>query len=131
MSDVPTELKYTASHEWVRQEDDGSVTIGITDHAQELLGDMVYVEPPELGPQIKKGEECSVVESAKAASDIYSPLSGEIIAVNEALEPQPEMINQSPYNEGWIFQIKPSDIKEYNELLDMHAYQELADSSEA
>lgn len=123
MTEIPKELKYTKSHEWVRQEDDGTVTVGITDHAQELLGDLVFVEPPEVGRQVNAGEECAVVESVKAASDVYSPVSGEVVASNEALEGTPELINQSPYGEGWLMRIKPADAGALDQLLGADAYQ--------
>lgn len=122
MSEIPSELKYTRSHEWVRQEEDGSLTIGITDHAQELLGDLVFVEPPEVGRQLNAGEECAVVESVKAASDVYSPVSGEVVASNEALEDTPELINQSPYEDGWLMRVKPEDASALDQLLDADTY---------
>jgi glycine cleavage system H protein len=127
MSTTPEDLKYTESHEWVRQEADGLVTIGITFHAQDMLGDVVFVENPKPGRKVSKGEECGVVESVKAAADIYSPLSGEIAAVNEALADTPEKINQEPYA-AWLFRIKPSDPAELAALLDAAAYQKLAAS---
>jgi len=131
MSNVPNELRYTKTHEWVRTESDGSVTVGITDHAQELLGDMVFVELPETDVPYTSGDDCAVVESVKAASDIYCPISGEIIAVNEALTEAPETINQDPYDTGWIFKITPEDDGEVDELLDADAYLELiAEESE-
>jgi len=122
MSEVPTELKYTSSHEWLRVEDDGLVTVGISDHAQELLGDLVFVELPEVGIDYVAGDECCVVESVKAASDVYMPISGEIVAINEALSDEPEMINSSPYDNGWLFKIKPS-ADELSEMMDADAYQ--------
>ena len=128
MSEVPSELKYTASHEWVRREDDGSVTIGITDHAQELLGDLVFVELPEVGSDMTAGDACCVVESVKAASDVYIPISGEITAVNEALADTPEIINDSAFDDGWLFKMKPSAQVELDELMDADAYEaEIAD----
>ena len=128
MSEVPSELKYTASHEWVRQEDDGSVTIGITDHAQELLGDLVFVELPEVGSDMTAGDACCVVESVKAASDVYIPISGEITAVNEALADAPEIINDSAFDDGWLFKMQPSAQVELDELMDADAYEaEIAD----
>ncbi|MCL1074514.1 glycine cleavage system protein GcvH [Shewanella dokdonensis] len=127
MSDIPNELLYTSSHEWVRQEADGSYTIGITEHAQELLGDMVFVELPEVGDTIDAGDDCAVAESVKAASDIYAPLSGEVIAVNEALEDSPELVNSDAYGDGWFFRIKPSDASELDNLLDAEAYQAVID----
>ena len=123
MSSVPVNLKYTASHEWVMDNGDGTVTIGITDHAQELLGDVVFVEVPEVGRAVAKGEEFSLVESVKAASDIYSPVTGEVVAVNEALEDAPETINESAFEDGWIAKIKLSDISELDDMLDAIAYE--------
>jgi glycine cleavage system H protein len=122
MSNIPGNLKYTQSHEWVRDEGDGSVTIGITDHAQELLGDLVFVELPEIGTSLDAGDECAVVESVKAASDVYSPLSGEISEVNEALADAPETINESAYEDGWIFRLALSDSDELDGLMDADAY---------
>ncbi|WNO08874.1 glycine cleavage system protein GcvH [Teredinibacter sp. KSP-S5-2] len=116
MSEIRAELKYLSSHEWARVEDDGTVTVGITDHAQEELGDVVYVETPEVGSEVNAGAEAGVVESVKAASDIYSPISGEVIAINEALEDAPETVNSSPYDDGWFYKVKPSDVSE----LDAH-----------
>ena len=124
MSNVPQELRYTKSHEWVRREDDGSVTVGITDHAQELLGDLVFVEAPEVGTTYASGEDCAVVESVKAASDVYAPISGEVIASNEALADAPETINSDPFGDGWIFKIKPDDEAELDDLMDADAYAE-------
>lgn len=123
MSEVPIELKYTKSHEWVRQEDDGTVTIGITDHAQELLGDLVFVELPETGSEINAEDAACVVESVKAASDVYMPISGEVIEVNEALTDAPEIINDSAFDDGWLFKVKPSAPVELEELMDAEAYQ--------
>jgi len=125
MSNVPDNLKYKQTHEWVESLNDGSVRIGITDHAQDLLGDMVYIELPEVGRKVKAGEECGVVESVKAASDLYSPISGEITAVNEALATQPETPNKDPYGEGWILCIKPDDPAELNGLMNAQAYRDL------
>ncbi|MGY2797338.1 glycine cleavage system H protein [Ewingella americana] len=122
MSNVPSELKYAASHEWVRSEGNGVYTVGITEHAQELLGDMVFVDLPEVGRQVAAGEDCAVAESVKAASDIYSPISGEIIAVNAELESSPELVNSEPYGDGFLFQIKASDEKEIANLLSADAY---------
>lgn len=110
MSNTPSELKYAASHEWARVEEDGTVSVGITDHAQEALGDVVYVETPELGDNVEAGSEAGVVESVKAASDIYAPISGEVVAVNEALEDEPEIINSDSYHDGWFFRVKPTDL---------------------
>ena len=121
---TPDNLKYAASHEWARLEADGSVTIGITDHAQEALGDIVFLELPAVGRVVKAGEECAVVESVKAASDVYSPLDGVIVEVNEALADNPELINQDPYGEGWIFRIKTAST--LDALLDAAAYEAVA-----
>jgi len=123
---VPAELKYTKSHEWARREADGSITVGITDHAQELLGDMVFVECPEAGRKLKQGEECAVVESVKAASDVYAPVSGEVIDSNALLQTEPEKINEDPYG-AWMFKLRPSNPAEYDALLDAAAYQTLAE----
>ena len=125
MSNVPKELKYTKSHEWVRVESDGSITVGITDHAQELLGDMVFIELPETEANYTAGEECAVVESVKAASDVYSPITGEVIAVNEELADSPETVNQDAYDSGWMFKMQPEDPGEVDELMDADAYTEL------
>ena len=122
MSQTPSELKYMPSHEWARLEEDGSVTIGITDHAQAALGDVVYVETPEVGSTVTANEEAGVVESVKAASDIFSPVSGEVIAINEVLEEEPETINGDSYHEGWFFKVKPSDVSELNELMSAEEY---------
>ena len=122
MSEVPSELKYTKSHEWLRVEDDGLITVGISDHAQELLGDLVFVELPESGAEFNAGDECCVVESVKAASDVYMPISGEIVEVNEALTDEPEIINSSPYDNGWLFKVKPSG-DELDDMMDADAYQ--------
>ena len=123
MSDIRNELKYLPSHEWARVEEDGTVTVGISDHAQDSLGDVVYVETPEVGSNVAAGEEAGVVESVKAASDIYSPVTGEVIAVNEALEDAPEQVNESPYDDGWFFKVKPSDLSELDDALDADGYQ--------
>ncbi len=122
MSLIPSELRYSKSHEWVRQEDDGTVTVGITDHAQKLLGDMVYVEVPEVGGEVEAGDACAVVESVKAASDVYAPVGGEIVAVNERLEDEPELVNQDPYGDGWLFRLRPADPGELDGLMDADAY---------
>lgn len=122
MSDTPTELRYASSHEWSRLEEDGTITVGITNHAQDALGDVVFVELPEVGRQLSAGDECAVVESVKAASDIYAPVSGEVIAVNEALADAPELVNSDPYGEAWFFRIKPVDASELDGLLDADGY---------
>lgn len=126
MSNIPDNLKYTKSHEWVKDEGDGSVTVGITDHAQELLGDLVFVELPEVGAELSAGSECAVVESVKAASDVYSPVDGEVVAVNEDLADSPEAINEDPYG-AWIFKLKLSDPAQLDSLLDAAAYAEAAE----
>jgi glycine cleavage system H protein len=123
---IPTDLKYTKSHEWLKQEADGTVTIGISDHAQEALGDIVFLELPEIGRTVKAGEECAVVESVKAASDIYAPVSGEIVARNDAAVDAPESVNQDAYA-AWLFKLKPSNPAEISALLDAAAYAEVAD----
>jgi glycine cleavage system H protein len=122
MSEIPGDLKFLSSHEWARIEDDGTVTVGISDHAQELLGDIVFVELPDVGKTVTAEGEAAIVESVKAASDIYSPLSGEIIAVNDSLEASPEIINNSPYDDGWFFKIKPDNLDELADLLDAESY---------
>ena len=124
MSENPAELRYTESHEWVRREDDGSVTIGITDHAQGLLGDLVFVELPEVGSELTSGEAACVVESVKAASDVYMPISGEILAVNEALIETPELINDSAFDDGWLMKVQPSAEQELDNLMDVDSYNE-------
>ena len=124
---IPADLKYTDTHEWVRIEKDGSLTIGITHHAQDLLGDLVCVEDPKLGRTVRKGEECGVVESVKAASDIYAPVSGEVVGVNEALDEAPQQINESAY-QAWMFRLKPSQPGEIEALLDAAAYQKLVEA---
>jgi glycine cleavage system H protein len=123
MSNTPAELKYAASHEWARLEEDGTITVGITEHAQEALGDVVFVELPELGADFAAAEEVGVVESVKAASDIYSPVSGKIIAINEVLVDEPEMVNSDPYHDGWFFKIQPDDLSELENLLDAEGYE--------
>ena len=123
MSHVPSELKYVASHEWLRLEDDGTITVGITEHAQDLLGDIVYVELPEVGDTVVADDEIAVVESVKAASDVYAPITGEIVAINEALEDAPETINADAYGDGWFFRIKPDNIDDYEALLSAEEYQ--------
>jgi glycine cleavage system H protein len=122
MSNIPVDLKYLDSHEWARLEADGTVTVGISDHAQHALGDLVFVEVPQVGTKVTKGAAVAVVESVKAASDVYSPVSGEVIATNEALASAPELINQEPYDKGWLFKVKPSRHEELSELLDAAAY---------
>ncbi|MGI9274613.1 MAG: glycine cleavage system protein GcvH [Endozoicomonas sp.] len=128
MSNIPTELRYIRSHEWVRIEEGGTVTIGVTDHAQEALGDVVFVELPEVGTVLAAEDEAGVVESVKAASDIYAPISGEVVAINEALEEAPETVNSDPYSDGWFFKIKLSDEGELSELMDAEGYAEFIES---
>jgi len=123
----PTELKYTASHEWVKIEADGTVSVGITQHAQELLGDMVFVENPAVGRKLKAGEECAVVESVKAAADVYAPIAGEVVAANSELDSAPEKINDDPYA-AWMFKLKPVNAADVNGLMDATAYQAHVDS---
>ncbi|MFP4146716.1 MAG: glycine cleavage system protein GcvH [Halorhodospira sp.] len=130
MSQVPADLKYTRNHEWVRVEADGSVTVGITDHAQESLGDLVFVEPPEVGTQVQAEEACAVVESVKAASDVYAPISGEVTQGNDDLADHPEAVNNDPYGDGWIFRVQPADTGELDGLLDASAYQQLVEEED-
>ena len=128
MSETPDSLKFAKSHEWARVLPDQVIEVGISDYAQQSLGDVVYVELPDIGDSLSAGEECCAVESVKAASDIYAPLSGEIIAVNESLDDEPELLNQSPYGDGWIFRIKADEISELDALLDAEQYaQQIAD----
>jgi glycine cleavage system H protein len=122
MSTIPAELRYASSHEWARLESDGTITVGITDHAQEALGDVVFIELPEVGKTLAAGQEAGVVESVKAASDIYAPVSGEVIAVNEALTEAPEQVNADAYT-SWFFKLKPSDTAELDKLMDADSYQ--------
>ncbi|OJW83405.1 glycine cleavage system protein GcvH [Thiobacillus sp. 65-1402] len=124
---IPADLKYTPSHEWVRVEADGTLTIGITHHAQDLLGDMVFIETPAAGRTLAKGEECAVVESVKAASDVYAPVAGEVVAANADVEASPESVNQDAYS-AWLFKIKPANPADVSELLDAAAYQKLVES---
>ena len=126
MSSIPSDLKYAASHEWVRANGDGTVTIGISDHAQGQLGDLVYVEVPEIGRELDAAENCAVVESVKAASDVYSPIAGEVVAVNEELADSPELINQDAYGDGWLFKLKSDD--DLSGLMDAAAYKQAIDS---
>ena len=126
MSDIREELKYASTHEWARLEDDGTITIGISDHAQDALGDIVYIEHPDKGQEVVAGQEVAVVESVKAASDIYAPISGAVVSVNEDLEDAPELVNQDPYGGGWFFRIEPTDLSELDDLLDSQAYEEIS-----
>ena len=127
MSEIPGDLKFRPSHEWVRVEKDGSVTVGISDHAQDQLGDIVFVELPETGRQISAEDEIAIVESVKAASDVYSPISGEIIEINELLIDAPETVNESPYTDGWFLKIQPENIDELNDLLSPDEYGEMCE----
>lgn len=126
---IPSDLRYTKSHEWVRLENDGTATVGITQHAQELLGDMVFVETPALGRKLKQGEECAVAESVKAAADVYSPIAGEVTAVNPDLELAPEKINQDAYA-AWLFKLKPVNADDLNHLMDAAGYQKMLESED-
>jgi len=127
MSQIPADLRYAASHEWARLEADGSVTVGISDHAQEALGDVVFIELPEVGKTLAAGDQAGVVESVKAASDIYAPVGGEVIAVNEALGDAPEQVNGEPYG-AWFFKLKPQDAAELDKLLDADGYRAASES---
>ena len=129
MGDMPSDLNYAESHEWLRLESDGTAVIGISDHAQDALGDVVYVELPDIGAQIDAGAEVAVVESVKAASDIYSPVTGEILMVNETLEDQPDLVNSSPYADGWLFCVRLDNPEEMNSMLDADAYQSVIDDA--
>ena len=131
MSNTPVDLKYTKEHEWVRDNGDGTLTVGITDHAQDALGDLVFVELPEVGRRVESAEACAVVESVKAASDIYSPVGGEVTEVNEALGDAPETINDDPYGDGWIFKLRVSDAAQLDALLDATGYQAVVDEEDA
>lgn len=126
MSNIPTDLKYARSHEWVREQADGTVEIGISDHAQHALGDLVFVEVPGLGRTLQQGDACAVVESVKAASDVYAPVAGTVVAVNEALAKAPELINQDPYGAGWILRLKPSAAISAADLLSAETYTAVA-----
>ena len=127
MSEIPSELRYRESHEWVRDEGNGTVVVGISDHAQAALGDMVFVELPEPGASYEQGQACAVIESVKAASDAYAPVSGEVVEANGALEDSPELVNSDPYGEGWLFSVRLSDPAELDGLLSAEAYAELQD----
>ena len=130
MSENPEELKYVETHEWVRKDGDGTVIVGITDYAQGALGDVVYVELPEVDSEVEMGDEVAVVESVKAASDIYAPLSGTITEVNESLEGNPELVNTDPYRDGWFFRLKLKDVEELSSLMDSESYSELCDNED-
>tara|TARA_E500000178_G_scaffold136828_1_gene136785 strand:- start:16400 stop:16789 length:390 start_codon:yes stop_codon:yes gene_type:complete len=127
VSEFPAELKYANSHEWARLESDGIVVVGITDHAQDALGDIVFIELPESGADVDAGAEIAVVESVKAASDIYSPVSGEVVEVNSALEDEPELVNGSPYEDGWLFTVRVNSSDDFSNLLDAEGYQALVE----
>lgn len=127
MSEIPGDLKFLKSHEWARIEDNGQVTVGISEHAQSLLGDLVYVELPSVGDTVTLGGAAAVVESVKAASDVYSPVSGKVLAVNDALADKPETINEDAYGEGWIFVVQPDSLEQFNELLSPDEYAEILD----
>jgi glycine cleavage system H protein len=122
MSNIPAELRYAATHEWIRSEGDGIFTVGISEHAQGLLGDMVFVELPDVGAELAVGDDVAVAESVKAASDVYAPISGEVVAINEKLEDSPELVNSDPFGDGWMFRIKAEDPAEVEALLDAKAY---------
>lgn len=123
MSNIPSELKYVASHEWLKQEADGTITVGITDHAQDLLGDVVFVELPEVGAVVDADDEIATVESVKAASDVYAPIAGEIVEINEALIDSPELANSDPYGAAWFFKIKPANAGDYDNLMTAEEYE--------
>jgi glycine cleavage system H protein len=131
MSDIPENLKYSREHEWIHLDDDGLVVVGITDHAQEALGELVYVEGPEEGRAFERGDACVVVESVKAASDVYAPVAGELTAFNEKLTEEPELVNQNPYTHGWLIKLRLTDPSELDELLDAEAYAQFLVDSEA
>jgi glycine cleavage system H protein len=130
MSEIPGDLKFLKSHEWARVEGDGKVTIGISDHAQGLLGDLVYVELPTVGDRVEAGNACAVVESVKAASDVYSPVTGKVVEVNAALSDKPETINEDAYGDGWIFVVEAEEPSKLNELLEPDAYAELLEDDD-
>jgi len=128
MSNIPKDLKYTKTHEWLKLNSDGTVTVGITHHAQDLMGDMVYIELPEVGKKLMAEKECAVVESVKAASDVYAPVCGAVAAVNESLPDAPETVNKDPYGDGWMFRVKPDNADDVNDLMDAKAYAALVAS---
>jgi len=130
MSEIPAGLRYARTHEWARLEQDGTVTVGITDFAQQALGDVVFVEHPEVGRTLEPTDEAGVVESVKAASDIYSPIAGTVVAINAALEDAPEQVNQDPFGEGWFFRIEPVDLAELDALMDAEAYARFCESEQ-
>ena len=124
MSQTPSELRYAITHEWARREEDGTVTVGITDHAQEALGDVVFVELPEVGTVFAAADDAGVVESVKAASDVYAPMGGEVIAINSMLEDEPEIVNSDPYNDGWFYKLQPADTSDLDAMLSAEDYQQ-------
>lgn len=128
MSQTPDDLKYASSHEWARRDEDGNITVGITDHAQDALGDVVFVELPEVGAQFDAGDEAGVVESVKAASDVYAPVSGEVLEINSKLEDDPEMVNAEPYGDGWFYRLKPGDLAELDNLMSAEDYKAQCDN---
>ena len=130
MSETPQELRFARSHEWARVEEDGNITVGISDHAQEALGDVVFVELPEPGAELVAGAEAGVVESVKAASDIYTPVSGEVVEVNSLLEEAPETVNSDPYGEGWFFRVRPATLAELDDLMDADGYANHCDDAD-
>lgn len=130
MSDIPQDLRYTKTHEWIKQDADGTLTIGITDHAQSLLGDLVFIEVPEAETTFQEGDDSAVVESVKAASDVYSPVDGEVIEGNELLDDAPETINADPYGDGWIYKLKPEDAGAFETLMEADEYKELVESED-
>ena len=127
MSNIPTDLRYASTHEWVRPDGDGVFTVGISEHAQGLLGDMVFVELPDVGDTVSTGDDIAVAESVKAASDVYAPISGEVVGVNADLEDSPELVNSDPYGDGWLFKIKAYDAEEVEGLLDAEGYENSID----
>ncbi len=127
---IPKELQYTQTHEWIRMEDDGTIVVGITEHAQAQLGELVFVDLPDIGIRVHASDEICVVESVKAASDVYSPISGKIIAINEDLEESPSLVNSDPYGDGWLFKLEPQDPEEFTELMDADAYAEFLEEDE-
>jgi glycine cleavage system H protein len=129
MSNIPKDLKYATSHEWAKKQPDGTVVVGISDHAQSALGDLVFVEVPKAGRKVTAGEACAVVESVKAASDVYAPISGEVVDANAALAGAPETLNQDPYGKGWMFKLKPANAAEVDKLLDAAGYEKVVAES--
>ena len=130
MTDIPSNLKYSQGHEWVRLDDDGSVVIGITDHAQQALGELVYVELPETGQSVAVGDGCAVVESVKAASDVYAPVAGEVSGSNESLADEPERVNSDPYDKGWLLRVMPANPQDLDALMDADAYEQFVAESD-